>query len=181
MGEIDENTAKSSLSGLAVIFKDLLPRLHNLGKYEIRVLILSIAQYLYCKYYTFGKYYTNKKGVSVYNIDVNTMDRIYNDETLKQAARRLIITRNKIGHDINSEETNNYIRILSNSKSFTKLLVYEHLLDEYGQYIEPEGGEYSLYELRPDIKFDIDPQKLADKMMKGASFSRAVDTMSGDN
>lgn len=161
MVEVNEDVASASLRGLAKIFADLLSRISYLDMYEIRILILALSQYLYCKYYTFGKRTKNDKDVDMYTIDAKTMNLVYSDETLRHATKRIIATRNMIGHDINSENTNDHIDSLRNSKSFIRLLKYEGLIDASGKYIEPEGGEYSLYELRPDIEFKIDPQKLA--------------------
>lgn len=51
MGELNQLIASGKLGGLADMFRECLPKITKLGIYEIKVVILALAQYLYCKHY----------------------------------------------------------------------------------------------------------------------------------
>lgn len=182
MGEIDESRASNSLSGLAHVFRMYLSNIRKLEFCEIRVIILALAQYLYCKYYDFGKQVPNK--VDVYDMNADVMYRVYKGNLkLATIASYIIIARNHIGHDINAERANNLIKQVQADQSLIRFLIYEGLLDEGHKYIEPVGGEYVLSEIRKDIigkKNKSLEEQVGDPAKSMMGFGNASSIMSGD-
>lgn len=139
MGRMSNDDAVSALEGISKYFKNLLPRLLQLNDYMVRLAIMTIAQYLYGMYYRFG----TKKGSS-YIIKAETMNVVYAGTKYANIAGLIITARNGICHSVNSDDTNNTIKMLIENPLLIDFLKFEGLLDNDSNYVEPENGYTSV-------------------------------------
>ncbi len=168
-----EQQAKEGLSGMVVFFRDVLPRLDKLTKYELRLLILTIGLYLYCRYFKSG--ILKKNGDSdYYTINAGTMNKIYEDKDIVKLAKSVVMPRNRVAHATWSVSTDKAIKSVLESTGFRKLLVYENLINEDGEFIEPEGGSYTISD-RIDIIKKIDNNDTDNT--KGSKYGKAFRDM----
>lgn len=187
MGELNKENAEKSLAGLSFIFRRYITKLESLNFCEIRIVIMALAQYLYCKYYSFGKPVKEKDGY--YDITAGTMFNVYGSKELAIIANRIILTRNRICHNINSRATNDFIKLVRESKSLKKLLLFEGIIDSSNNFIEPNDGEYVLSEIRKELdcsdKSENDePQEIVNEVTNNIAerlIATASSRMSGEN
>lgn len=138
MGWVNPNEIKDGLCGVLLFFRRYVSKLKALGECQSYMLIIVLGSYLYYKYYLYS---TKRKGLSFW-VDASTMKLAYSDQTLSDIAGSIIKARNAAAHEPFTETTDKLVGSIAKSDDLIKLLKYEGIIDEDGNFIEPEGGKY---------------------------------------
>ncbi len=111
----------------------------HLCKYESRVFLSTLSVYIQCKYYQYG----STKNDRTFMIDSKAIEIIYDfDSDLADVVKNIISVRNAVSHSPWNPNTFIAMDQLFKDESFRRFLVFEKLMDEDGNYIEPESGRY---------------------------------------
>lgn len=143
MGTIIPSEARNGLNGALRFFRENIYKIFKIEEValsELYMFIIVLGVYLYSKYYRCGR--SNKSSYTVVADDIRSVYDGY-DVDIADMAYSIIITRNRAVHSPYIKQTDKNILDILKDKQLLRLLRIEGIVDKYGDFIEPENGEYT--------------------------------------